>query len=444
MKSLALVIVAGVLGVAHAGDPPPTLAAETPAPSAPRPVNVVESRFVNANRIILSIATDTTDRIHRVEPWLSTDGGTIWKPADAKRHGDRGLRFDAPRDGRYDFFIVIETAGGRSDAPPAEGTSPHATIVVDTAAPTLQIHRVASLPPTIATTGKASLQLDLTVRDENLGSSGVRLFYRDSRDRESAWVDGGVVVSAAGSLDWTPPPDVPDRLDIRLIAIDRAGNRATDEVLDVPVPKPTAPASVDAPSIADAGPTTPEGPDAAAVPTSRTAVLGTTDEKPAADARELARLRRLADFYRLHGRFALAAGRLEEALRSFPDDSALMVELGAVLVRAGRPGDARRQFESAMARDPGNEAAIDALAGLAMSQRNYREARDLLSNLVRLPNATAELWLRLGDAEQRLGNRLEAAAAWSTAERHSSDEGLRARIAARRQAAATASDAATR
>src|SRR5262249_47392394 len=104
-------------------------------------------QYLNNNRVMLGFASDTTEHIHRVEPLVSTDGRGIWMPADAKRVGEHTLRFDAPHDGRYDFFIVIETAGGRSADPPASGAAPHATIVVDTTVPILQIHRLTAASP---------------------------------------------------------------------------------------------------------------------------------------------------------------------------------------------------------------------------------------------------------------------------------------------------------
>jgi tetratricopeptide (TPR) repeat protein len=126
----------------------------------------------------------------------------------------------------------------------------------------------------------------------------------------------------------------------------------------------------------------------------------------------LARLRRLAETYSSQGRFALAAARLDEALGRFPENDALLVELGQVRLRAGDYDAARHCFHAVLARDENCVAALDGLATIAESLRAFADARAYLKRIiVHVPQAP-DLWIRIGDAENRLGNRHDAVAAW--------------------------------
>lgn len=390
--------------------------ATTPVAAAPAP----SPQYVASNRIILSFASNASERIYRVEPWVSTDGGERWTPADARRISEHSLRFEAPADGRYDFFLVIESAAGRSSDPPAQGAAPHASIIVDTAPPTLQVHRAtATLAP--GDPPRAALRFDVTLRDEHLSDGGVRVFFRPAATLDAFWNDGGGASVRGDVIDWSPPPDAPSRIDVRVVAIDRAGNRAMDEVGDVAIPATAADSRSDDPQAADGSAIAPdrdEHPPPTEPPAASAAASPARDAPPTParpPAANPSKLRRLAEMYREMGLLALAVARLEEALAAEPDDLAARLALGELHAQLGRLDDARCELETVLSRDPDAARARDALASVAMTQRRYAEARRLLRAMLEASPDDAQAWLRLGDAESCLGNRDEAIAAWRRA-----------------------------
>jgi tetratricopeptide (TPR) repeat protein len=67
------------------------------------------------------------------------------------------------------------------------------------------------------------------------------------------------------------------------------------------------------------------------------------------------------------GRFDQALGYYAEALRLHPEQAWLHEQTGRVLVRLGRPADARTHFERAVELEPNRESARKALGELPTS-----------------------------------------------------------------------------
>jgi tetratricopeptide (TPR) repeat protein len=195
------------------------------------------------------------------------------------------------------------------------------------------------------------------------------------------------------------PPTDESTLDLRLVAVDLAGNVASVELPGVKLPRAPQDAAP-VPLATQPAPLQPSAP--AAQPSA-----------PIPD--EAQRLRRMAGEFLAQGRFPLAVARLEDALVLAPTDPDLLTELGTALYRAGRYDDANRRFQAALANAPQHPAALDGLALVAVTQRQYSQAREYLEQLQRLRPNSGLLWLRSGDVEHRLGNTARALAAWRKA-----------------------------
>ena len=70
-----------------------------------------------------------------------------------------------------------------------------------------------------------------------------------------------------------------------------------------------------------------------------------------------------------------AIARLEEAVRSDPEDRDLVYLLGAALRRAGRYGEAAELYRQVLARDPGDAVARNNLANIEFARGSYDSAR---------------------------------------------------------------------
>jgi hypothetical protein len=377
-------------------------------------VQTAAPRHLNSRRIILSFQTATAAPVEHIALWVSTDKGGHWQEVEAGLSESNVVRYEAPADGRYAFYLVLENSAGRSGEAPVSGSRPHATVIVDTVAPTLQVHKAGFVQ---AAGERAQLQVSLSLIDESLGDAGARLFYRTSGDTH--WRDGGPVNVVDGQFSWEPPDTLGSAIDIRVVATDLAGNRAWQEIADVatqfesPIDQATAASDPD-----PAGPRpVPVEPvrrtlvePAAQVSLAEPSARQTPTSQPSSNT--LARLRELAERHAALGQFSLATARLEDALERAPDDGDLLVDLGSVLYRAQRHAEAGRRFQAAAELFPDHVGAIEGLALVAATQNRYAQARSHLRHLLRLKPESGRFWLRYGDMEHKLGNAAEAVRAW--------------------------------
>jgi len=378
------------------------------------------AQYVATPEIVVQFrATDATP-ITSAELWLSTDNGRSWRKTDAERSGTT-LRCAAQSDGRYDFFVILRNEAGASSEPPTAGTRPTATVIVDRTPPLLQLHdaRIEA-----GTEGRPRLLLRSSLIEENLSETGLRRFYRRPDDKDRTWRDGGSVARADDELSWPLPPLEVRALDIRVVATDLAGNAAASELRDVTIPDPgraptekAAPAPIDDPNeamlvehVEPVG--VKPGAERAAPARDKPAATRPAAPPSTEDARQIVRLRSAATRLLGEGRYSLAAARFEEALQLNPHDSDLLTDLGSTLYRLGQYDDANQRFSAAVKIRPDHAGAVEGLALVAATQKRYPDAREHLQHLLRLTPDSSTDWLRYGDVEHRLGNTVQARAAW--------------------------------
>jgi len=339
----------------------------------------------------LSLVYQIEGGIHSTaELWVSTDLGRSWHFAAAEPCGQQTLCYAAPADGRYDFYVVLRDTSGAAAEPPNPGSPPCASVIVDTTLPLLQVHGCdvdfVRSPPQVLLTA--------TLIEENLGPSGLRIFYRLG---DGSWSDGGPLGRVGQQLTWTPPADVAAVAALRVVVTDLAGNQAAVELpgLQLVPPPSSQPATQPADQLA-----------------ASTSTSGAATSRPTALTANVQRLRELAQHFRDQGRYSLAAARIQDALDAAPRDPDLLVDLGSVLYRLGRYEDARERFQSALALSPEHIGALEGLALVAATQKRYADAREHLRHVLRLLPESGENWLRYGDVEHRLGDTAAALQAW--------------------------------
>jgi Flp pilus assembly protein TadD len=360
-----------------------------------------DTRYVAERDVVLTYATANDAPVERVDVWLTRDGGKSWNRAPVEQCGRLSVCFHAPEDGWYGFYLVLHNSAGASADPPAAGAEPHSQVIVDTVAPALQVHR--GIEPVHVVPGQP-LNLRLSLIDEHLGSRPVRVFYRAGCD--AAWADGGPANLDGLELTWPAPVELADSADLRIVATDLAGNRAFEDVPNLPVDVPTSLPVADAPVAnlpPDSQPTTsPAAPPAEAV--ARRYAFGELDR--------LKELRRLAARQSAAGHFPQAAETLEQAVQICPDDPDLLSGLGEALYSAGRQGEAERWFSAAAAASPDHPRALEGLALVAATQKRYSQAAAHLEHLLRIEPESAQTWLHYGDVEHKLGETSNALEAW--------------------------------
>jgi hypothetical protein len=373
--------------------------------------------FLNSRAVMLTCQSSNEAEIQQIHVWFSTDRAQSWQKATVTRTGPLQVRFDAEDDGNYLFYIVLENESGNSGPPPAADSKPHLAVIIDTAPPTLQIHDAAQ---TVAPDGNAQLAVKLSLVDEHLGVSGTRLFYRSHP--EADWTDVGPVAPAGGMVTWSPPADIPNEIDIRVVATDLAGNQTFDELCGLAIDRtePSAPAGSAAAPGLEVEPLAPVRVEPVTLVPVPAVTL--TDEPPAAtpppptqQVGQLELLRTQAADFLAQGQLALASARLHQALELAPDDANLLVELGSILFRTRQYDRAASRFARALDAAPDHVGAIEGLALVAVNQRRYSEARSHLEHLLRLCPEAADHWMHFGDVEHMLGNVANARTAWKKA-----------------------------
>lgn len=398
---------------------PLLLTASALAEALPRPTN-----WLNLRQMTLTFQAGNATQIDRVIVWTSNDDARTWTKAHVTNVTRNSVRYDAPNDGDYRFYIVLENKAGRSADPPSSASDPHLVVTVDTAPPTVQIH---SAQETSSPHGDRLLRLNASVLEENLGEAGCRIFYRASAD--AGWQDGGPVAFADGFITWQPTPDIVSDFDLRLVVTDLAGNQAFDEIRDVSIaPSPADPRPTPlhpAPTVADAGQldvlpevVVPPVPPVTLAPVPQPTL---TDEPPPATAAssqaetQSQHLREQAARYLAQGRLSLANARFQDALKLTPDDPDLQVDLASLLYRTRQYDQARRRLQLALDSSPEHLGAIEGLALVAVTQNRYPQARSYLEQLLQICPESGIHWLRYGDIEHKLGNAAQAHAAWEKA-----------------------------
>lgn len=376
------------------------------------------ARYVASRQLLLEFQAEGSETPAEIDVWVSTDAGRTWQTAETTHMGATALRYDAPADGKYDFYLAPRGADGVSGEPPPPGTAAMVSVIVDTLPPLLQVHAVGLR----SEGGRPVVEMVATFIEENRSQEAVRVFYRTI---PTEWLDGGPADIVETGLLWYPPAVLVPPIELRLIAVDRAGNPCVATAAVTPAPPPSPPAAL---ADQQAGSTSaPDTPDATA--TTQPAVpAGLAADRARRSGPTLAHLRELAERFAACGQYSLAAARFEDALQLAPQDADLLVDLGSTLYRLGRYDEAGRRFETALSLVNDHVGALEGLALVAATQRRYAVAREHLQHLLQLRPHSGATWLRAGDVEHRLGRTRPALEAWRRAlAARDGDEELRAK-----------------
>ena len=356
--------------------------------------------FVSSRDVVISF--DARGDVQRVELWVSQDAGRSWRRAETTRWDRASLLYHAPADGRYELYLRL--IGPQPMPAPTPGTVGHQSLVVDTVPPIVQIRSAAAVrdPP--------GIELDLIIIEEHLRPGAVRLLYRTASD--NPWKDSGLHPSGSGTVRLPLPAEANERLDLRLIVTDAAGNRAFDDWrgLDVSAARAARPASQPAPAPPAAQASAPQKP---------------APPDPQIQAR-IDQLRERAGQQLALARYDQARRLLSQALELAPDDPGLLAALGTVWLRSGQRDKAEEILSQALAHGRPPEA-LEGLALIAALRHDWPTARQRLRELLELQPRSALVWLRLGDIEHRMGRKAAARDAWQRARTLAREKALKKR-----------------
>lgn len=180
-----------------------------------------KTSYARDARIRIPFELRTEDPASSVKLYVSRDGGA-WQEYDSARPGGKKeFTFTADRDGPYGFATMTFFKDGTTDPARKDQLTEQRRVVVDRAPP-----KVLSVRSTVNADGSPGVEWDVT--DENMDPRGVRLMYRwsDGSDRFVP-IDVGVPFAARDQRHWQLRPN--DRMQVKVVATDRAGNKAESD-----------------------------------------------------------------------------------------------------------------------------------------------------------------------------------------------------------------------
>jgi hypothetical protein len=160
------------------------------------------------------------NKVLRVTLYSRFDGGT-WQEADSiKPGGKKEFVFKADRDGPYGFATFTEFTDGSTNPPRQDQLVEQKRVVFDRTPP-----RIQSLRPVTAADGSPGIEWEVT--DDNLDPRGIRLEFRWDGQGRYERIDPNVRFQARDSRHWKLKPR--DRMQVKVVATDRAGNKAESD-----------------------------------------------------------------------------------------------------------------------------------------------------------------------------------------------------------------------
>jgi hypothetical protein len=179
--------------------------------------------------------------ISEVKLFVTRDEGKTWLPAGGEENIKipllseskgtmsslkRSLVVNLREDGVYGFYLVVRSGGGLGKPEPQSGELPQMRIEVDTKAPEAQL-----ILPKADSTRRDVLILRWWARDNNLGPTPITLQWAERK--AGSWETiGDAELQNCGQYAWKVPTNIPDRVFLRLIVRDMAGNVAIGETAE--------------------------------------------------------------------------------------------------------------------------------------------------------------------------------------------------------------------
>jgi hypothetical protein len=202
-----------------------------------QPANV---RLVNSDTFHIGYKMEDVgpSGVGRVDLYITENGGERWFHYGHDPDKTSPFRVKVPRDGAYGFSFRITNGVGLVAIPPQPGEAPEITIIVDRVPPQAQLFPVRRLD---APQGTIRLLIEWTASDRQLADRPISLYYA-SRST-GPWERIAERLPDTGRFEWDVPPDVDQKVYVRLEVRDAAGNVArvdADEPYVIDRTKPRA------------------------------------------------------------------------------------------------------------------------------------------------------------------------------------------------------------
>ena len=198
-------------------------------PTASKP-NGIEPMHCSSRAFSLDYAIDNDPGapIANIELWGTTDNGITWERWGTDPDRESPFDIEVASEGLFGFKMVIVGANGLAGRRPLPTDKADAWIQVDTAIPKARILS--------ALNGKGSeagtIVIEYQAIDDHFPERPISIYYAESP--KGPWIPATQGARNNGRFVWTTDPSLPEKVYLRLDAVDSAGNAGT-HVLDLPV-----------------------------------------------------------------------------------------------------------------------------------------------------------------------------------------------------------------
>jgi hypothetical protein len=194
--------------------------------------NSVMSQALHSNskafRLDYGIDNDPGAPISSVELWGTTDQGRTWDRWGTDSDRESPFDIEVETEGLFGFRMVIVGANGLASRRPLPGDQADSWINVDTTGPRSQI--ISALNGKGPDAG--SLVIEYQALDAHFPDRPISVFY--SETPKGPWIPITQGARNAGRFVWPADARLPEKVYLRLEAIDAAGNIGAHQ-LDLPV-----------------------------------------------------------------------------------------------------------------------------------------------------------------------------------------------------------------
>lgn len=219
------------------GDPSASQLNNTSIPALPAvPPQRLSNRWIDqalhssskAFSLDYAIENDPGAPVASVELWGTTDEGRTWDRWGVDSDRESPFDIEVETEGLFGFRMVIVGANGLASRRPLPGDAADSWINVDTTLPRAQLLS--------ALNGKGpdagSLVIEFQALDDHFTERPISLFY--SETPKGPWLPITQGARNNGRFVWPSDPNLPEKVYLRLEAVDAAGNIGAHQ-LEMPV-----------------------------------------------------------------------------------------------------------------------------------------------------------------------------------------------------------------
>lgn len=212
--------------------PPVNGSSSAQSSAAPNRVTRAPSHILGTKRFRLNYGIDAIDPsgVARVDLWMTRDDGQTWNAWGSDPDNQSPFPVEVEEQGRYGFRVVIHSKDGLTGQGPSSGDDADMWVLIDTQPP---LARIKSVPY-----GRGNeagrLVINYAASDELLTIRPVTLGY--SQTPEGPWTLIEQGIRNDGRYVWKVPANVPDKIYLRIEAIDKASNvgvHVLSQIIDV-------------------------------------------------------------------------------------------------------------------------------------------------------------------------------------------------------------------